>query len=261
MNKNYKIIFFDVDNTLYPNDTKIVPQSTIGAIKKAKEKGILICLATGRNYPLAKMTGIFDTIDFDYYVLCNGSLVLDKNKNIIYGDPLDIDDIQKMLDVSKDIDCNIVFHTYDDFYCYNNNLDLAFKGLKPFNIPVPDVKELNEDVYMLNLFVDDEYTSRFSNLTKDLTYLRLKQYGYDVFKNTVNKSTGIKHLLEILSIDVQDSMAFGDGKNDIEMLSYVGTGVCMGNGVDEAKKVSNYITTDINDNGISNALKHFNIID
>ena len=76
MNKNYKIIFFDVDNTLYPNDTKIVPQSTIGAIKKAKEKGILICLATGRNYPLAKMTGIFDTIDFDYYVLCNGSLVL-----------------------------------------------------------------------------------------------------------------------------------------------------------------------------------------
>ena len=261
MNKNYKIIFFDIDNTLYPNDTKIVPQSTIGVIKKAKEKGVLICLATGRNYPLAKMSGVLDVIDFDYMVLCNGSLVLDKNKNIIYKDPLDLKDIEVMLKVSKDVPCNIVFHTNDDIFCYNNNLDLAFKGLKPFNIPVPDVKELHEEVYMLNLFVDDKFTSLFSTLTPSLTYLRLKEFGYDVFKKVNNKSVGIKELLNILNIDVRDSMAFGDGKNDIEMLSYVGTGVCMGNGVDEAKKVSNYITTDINDNGISNALKHFNIID
>ena len=75
-----------------------------------------------------------------------------------------------------------------------------------------------------------------------------------------NKAIGIQKLLEYLNISKDEVIAFGDGHNDAEMLEYVGLGIAMGNALDKVKKASNYITTRIDDDGIYNALKHFNII-
>jgi len=58
----------------------------------------------------------------------------------------------------------------------------------------------------------------------------------------------------------EEIIAFGDGENDIEMLSFAGIGVCMGNGVEGAKKTADYITADIDDGGIAKALMHFGLI-
>ena len=79
----YKIVFLDVDGTLFSHKTKCIPSSALEAIKKAKENGIIICLATGRNTYLSSQTGLFDIIDFDYFNVCNGTLVHDKNFNLI----------------------------------------------------------------------------------------------------------------------------------------------------------------------------------
>ena len=56
-------------------------------------------------------------------------------------------------------------------------------------------------------------------------------------------------------------MAFGDGENDIDMIRYAGIGVAMGNGIKNLKSAADYITTDIDDDGIENALKHFGLIE
>ena len=52
-------------------------------------------------------------------------------------------------------------------------------------------------------------------------------------------------------------MAFGDGGNDIQMLSHVGLGVAMGNARDEVKKYAKYVTSDVDNDGISRALDKF----
>ena len=57
------------------------------------------------------------------------------------------------------------------------------------------------------------------------------------------------------------TMAFGDGENDITMLKCVGIGVAMGNGKEELKKEADYVTADIDDDGIEKALIHFGVID
>ena len=75
-----------------------------------------------------------------------------------------------------------------------------------------------------------------------------------------SKGTGILKVCEILKIPVSETIAFGDSANDIEMLKTAGLSVCMGNGTDEAKAVSDYVTTDILDDGIYNALKHFELL-
>lgn len=55
-------------------------------------------------------------------------------------------------------------------------------------------------------------------------------------------------------------MAFGDGGNDTDMLEFVGTGIAMGNAADAAKAAADYITDDVEHDGIFNALKHFGVI-
>ena len=80
---NKKILFFDVDSTLYSHKTNSVPESAIKAIEIAKQNGHIIVLATGRSKLLTETLGIFEIIDFDYFVTINGTLVIDKYDNII----------------------------------------------------------------------------------------------------------------------------------------------------------------------------------
>ena len=77
---NYKLIFLDVDGTLYSHTTKSIPESTVKALKLAKEKGIKIAIASGRSKIVTAFTGILNMLDFDYFVVTNGNLVIDNAK-------------------------------------------------------------------------------------------------------------------------------------------------------------------------------------
>jgi len=95
---------------------------------------------------------------------------------------------------------------------------------------------------------------------KYLSYSKLDNYGYDVYAKDQTKATGIMHLLDYLKIDKTDAIAFGDGHNDKEMIEYCGIGVAMGNAIKKEKNASDYITDDIDNDGIYKAMKHFNLI-
>ena len=82
----------------------------------------------------------------------------------------------------------------------------------------------------------------------------------ECFDAGVNKGKTIKSLCELLGISLDECMGFGDSDNDIEMIRMCGIGVAMGNATDEVKAASDYVTTHINDDGIWNALKHFELI-
>ena len=76
----------------------------------------------------------------------------------------------------------------------------------------------------------------------------------------INKSTSIRILLEHLKADIKDTYALGDGMNDAEMLDCVNTGIAMGNAKEGLKAIADYITTDLMDDGIYNAFRHFGLI-
>ena len=59
---------------------------------------------------------------------------------------------------------------------------------------------------------------------------------------------------------LEETMAFGDGGNDIGMLRHAGIGVAMGNANDEVKAAADYITASVDEDGIYKALKHFGVI-
>lgn len=257
-----KILFFDVDSTLYSHKSNGIPKSTIEAIKQARLNGHIIVLATGRSKKLTDLLDIFKYIEFDYFVTINGTLVLDKYDNIIFSLPCNQKAVLNVLKLVDKHNLNVCFINKDDYYLYKDEDKRSHLGYDPLHIPIPLKKEyLYEDIYQLNLFCEDEYVNEFIELTGEyLSYSKLDNYGYDVYAKDQTKATGIKHLLEYLNVDVEDTFAFGDGHNDKEMIEYCGVGIAMGNAIDKVKKASDYITDDIDNDGIYNAMKYFKLI-
>lgn len=79
----------------------------------------------------------------------------------------------------------------------------------------------------------------------------------DIISKGSGKVLGIKKYIKMMNILKEETMAFGDGENDLEMLEFVEYGVALGNGVDELKKIANYVTDDIDDDGVYNAIQHY----
>lgn len=259
---NKKILFFDVDSTLYSHKTNSIPESAIAAIKMAKENGHIIVLATGRSKLLTQDLGIFNHIDFDYFITINGTLILDKNDKIIFSLPCDKNAIKTVLELVDKYKLNLCFINKDDYYLYKDEDKRSHLGYDPLHITIPRKDNyIGEDIYQMNLFCEDEYVSEFIKLTGDvLSYSRLNNYGYDVYAKDQTKATGIIHLIEYLNIKREDTIAFGDGHNDSEMIQYCNIGIAMGNAIQKVKDVSDYITDDIDNDGIYNAMKKFNLI-
>ena len=80
-----------------------------------------------------------------------------------------------------------------------------------------------------------------------------------ILKET-DKGVAVQKVCDYLHVPIQDTIAFGDGRNDLEMLETVGTGVAMDNAVPEAKAVADEICPDVNDDGITTWLKERDFI-
>ena len=124
----------------------------------------------------------------------------------------------------------------------------------------PRTRVLNNDIYQIDPFVTSDEIKNIMALTKHCKYTQWYEYGYDVIPKAGGKHEGIKAMLEYYGFDKSEIMAFGDGHNDIEMLMLAGIGVCMGNGHKEAKKVSDFITKSVDEDGIVTALDYFSLI-
>ena len=91
----------------------------------------------------------------------------------------------------------------------------------------------------------------------NLTYWYEK--GVDIIDKGVSKASGIKDVLDILDLKKEESISFGDGENDLEMMSATGISVAMGNAVDDIKEKATYVTDSIDNDGLAKALeKYFN---
>ena len=127
---------------------------------------------------------------------------------------------------------------------------------------MPEISEYKgEDVYLIMAFVTEQQKHLLDDLLDECSITSWSETGIDIIPKQGGKITGIRIYLDRNGIDRSQTMAFGDGENDIEMLEYVGIGIAMGNGSDAVKAAADYITDTVENNGIEKALKHFGLIE
>jgi hydroxymethylpyrimidine pyrophosphatase-like HAD family hydrolase len=126
--------------------------------------------------------------------------------------------------------------------------------------PLGDLRQgLSTDVLQIWMYLKDDELAQIPPLPH-IKYTKWHEGGIDMIAKNGGKAVGIQQLMAHYGISREETIAFGDAENDIDMLRNVGIAVAMGNACDAVKAEADFITTDIDDGGIFNALKHFDLI-
>ena len=119
---------------------------------------------------------------------------------------------------------------------------------------------MKQGVLQITPFLDEEHERELLPLVPNSTAARWYPAFCDLTSAKADKANGISAIAEHMGIDISETMAFGDGGNDLTMLRAAGIGVAMGNALDTVKAHADYVTSSVDEDGITNALKHFEII-
>lgn len=260
--RNIKAVFFDIDGTLVPFGDREVPAAVRDAIADLRKRGIKVFISTGRHIHWINNLG--DT-EFDGYVTANGAMcLLADKKTCIFKHCVPQEDIDRLTDFAGESELSItVIPAFDEIFT-TRDVPQIVETQKLIGIPAIPVKDIRtapkRDVVQLMAFGDEGLRLRehlFENVLKDCEATSWNPLFCDIIPKGSNKSTGIDRMIRHFGIDIEETMAFGDGENDISMLRHCGIGVAMGNAGDNVKEAADYVTTDVRDNGVVNALNHF----
>lgn len=255
-----KAIFFDVDGTLISHTQHQVPMSTRKVLDLLKEKGIKRVVATGRHRrELSKLPG--GDIAFDAYITLNGQLCLDDKGDVIFENPIGGSDKERIIRIFKEKSIPLILIEKDAMYInfINHDVEIAQQAISTAN---PEVKEYTgNEIYQAIAYVEKGKEQMIAKQLEECKITRWCDYAVDIISCTGGKTTGIQEYLKSSNISADETIAFGDGENDIEMLEFVQMGIAMGNADDDVKKHSDYVTASVDENGIEQALKVFGIIE
>ncbi|MEI5986396.1 UNVERIFIED_CONTAM: ykrA [Trichonephila clavipes] len=260
-NPQIKAVFFDIDGTLISFKTHEVPKSTIEAIKELQDKGIKAILATGRSINSIEHV---KHLDFDGYITFNGGYCLTKDLEVLYREPIDARDIESVLAYAKEKALSFSFMSEREITIHDVTPEIA--GMYAhLNLPVPKLVDMETvdtgSILQTNIFLGPEEEQEFmEKVMPNSLSSRWTPLFADVNPKGLSKKVGIDIFCKHFGVELEETMAFGDGGNDISMLKHVKVGVAMGNANPEVKEISDYVTDDVDDDGIWNALKKFEVI-
>lgn len=247
-----KIFFFDVDDTLIDSKTGKTPESTLYSLKKLQEKGNKICISTGRPLFNESTPSLLFDIEWDGYVCFNGQGVYNKERELIYKSVYPVNLIKELIDKVNKTNFNLILIENKRSVLINRNMKYVKSACAYFHMDIPSYEEYegNEILGMVMCAKQGCDLSGFEEIHGIEFYPGQNDF-VDCVNRGMNKKTGIQKLLEYYNMD--SYVAFGDSTNDIEMLKGAETAICLGQGKEEVKKISTYVTDDVDKDGIYNA--------
>lgn len=243
-----KLIASDLDGTLLQNGAQELRSEMIDYVRKLKELGILFVAASGRQY--ANMQRLFEPVKDDIAYICeNGALV------VYQGEVLSKTIIEKetgeaiLQDVRNREGCEILLSGMNTSYLqpktkeYQHHMQFIVKN----NVTVvEDILSVTEDYLKISVY-EKEGIDRSSHYFKEKwgSKVTVVTSGYawlDMIGRGVNKGKALRILQEKYKILPNETMAFGDNYNDVEMLKNTTYSFAMNGGVKDILKISNYST-------------------
>lgn len=259
---DYRILFLDIDGTVLKADHTI-EDSTKEAIKQVRAKGIEIFLATGR--PLHEVYDIAKELEVTSFIGYNGAYASYQGKEI-YNQPMRPETIDYFLKINANHDHEMVLYTKTEnlFTAIDSKVVKQFVNYFDLRQNARYDRQYREKILgitLMNLAEDEPKLYE----TEDLIFFSQVNvegltHSYDVIQNSVNKGRAVSHVLELLSIEPSQAIAFGDALNDKQMLKVVGESFAMGNAHPDLFAYAKRRTTAVDDNGIFNGLESLGLV-
>lgn len=257
---NKKYLFFDIDGTLaaggYGNT--YIPDSTKLALEHLRSAGHFLAIATGRSQAMA--VDYMRELGFENMV-SDGGYGVTINGELIEITPLDKELVIKVIDE-----------------CESKGIPWALQPDNTIYRSAPDnrFEEFTHDVYMQTKVVEGldprkcdiiykAYIACYAPTEDTLESLKSVQWGRFhkeyFFVEPSDKAYGIRRIMEHFGADAEDVVVFGDAANDLSMFVDGWTKVAMGNAIPELKECADYVTTDVDKDGIYNACVALNLFE
>lgn len=248
-NKKY-IFLIDADGTLVKDGTKVINSKIVEKIKFLKSKGHKFVIATGRV--LNDVTSIKDAEIFDYYAVLMGDYIFDsKTLNILQSlEYLSKDTVKKLATYLDDNNIYWSYKTAISQKSYHQAKGIAEKYLAEDCLKEDYIKDLNNGKIQQILtdgYIEKKVKDKFSNLN----FFEMPQNYTDISHKNSSKENVVKYFKE--HFKSYTIVAIGDSQNDLPMLTTADISIAMGNACEDVKRYANFVTTDIDDNGLINA--------
>lgn len=255
-----KAIFLDFDGTLYTHTDERVLPSTNKAIKQLQENGIKVFICTGRSEIELTWFNLGD-LKFDGFIYNNGQVVFDNKGKLIYSNPIKGKLKDTIINLFIEKRLPVMLCDNRDVYINFANEHIT-KVQKDVGSKLPEIREYDgNDVVMAAVyFTDDKDKNMLMNLKDEAEITYWHGGAVDIVPKGASKSKGIDETIKYYGIKLEETMAVGDGENDMEMIKHCKIGIAMGNSQQEVKDVANYVTDHIDDDGLYKAFKYYNLI-
>ncbi len=260
--ENIKAIFMDLDGTVLTSEHK-VSENLIKKLRELEERGVKIFVATGRTFtsakPFVEMLGIKNPV-----ITYNGGRVVNPlTEEVIFEKPVEADDVKELVKIAREKGIHLNLYTDDKLYIEDETLE-GKKYSESVEIPYY-VKNFDEFIGKTStkaLFIAEnsillELKKELEEKLPHITFVFSKPHYLEALNKEVNKGLAIKELLERYNISPEETMAFGDQWNDLEMLKFVKYGYLMGNATQELKQhfTDDRITLSNDEDGIYEVIK------
>lgn len=262
-----KIVFFDIDGTIYKYSTGMQKDS-VEAIKKLKANGHIPVLCTGRSRVM-----IYDEFLEPGFedIICGAGTCLEIKGRTVYLEEMENEDIFDIINSFIKYGFSPIAEGYSKLYLEKDSSRLNARAKKIIGTYRANLKDLCEDITEGNAIHASKVSGAFLDNADKNKMLELYSDKYNIIDHEgklleiipkdYSKATGIKKLLEYYGIPWENTYAFGDSMNDLEMLKCVKYGICMGNSDPSLFEHTEYRTDDYDKGGIVNALTRFGLID
>ncbi|MEG2699997.1 MAG: Cof-type HAD-IIB family hydrolase [Hungatella sp.] len=257
------IVSFDIDMTLLDHKTWRIPESAMKAVEMLR-KTYMIVIATGRDMDASYSTSLRDQIHPDAIIHLNGTKIT-VGDQVIFEHEFDKRLLKQVLDYAGERPYSIgTTLEGQDYYVHPSKVeeyDLERFGESSRNFADP-WKLMEKKVHTLAYIgTEAEARSLEQHFPEISVHMFGQHRGADVVERAVSKAIGLRRLCEYYGTKMQETVAFGDSMNDYDILKAAGVGIAMGNAMEELKAAADYVTDDVDRDGIWKACLHLHLIE
>jgi 5-amino-6-(5-phospho-D-ribitylamino)uracil phosphatase len=254
------LISLDLDGTLLKDD-KTISAKNKKILRKAREQGHIVMIATGRPFRSSEM--YYNELELDTPIVNFNGAFIHHPKNHQWGtfhSPMDINVAKEIVDACRSFHFyNIIAEVMDEVYFhYHDEKLLDIFSLGNPKTTVGDLRNfLNDSPTSLLIHTDEKELIKIRQHLSDVHAEVIDHRSWaapfhviEIIKSGLNKAVGLKRAADYFQIPSERIIAFGDEDNDLEVLEFAGHGIAMGNAVDQVKTIANDITLTNEEDGV-----------